>query len=118
MKLIVLSALFLMSSAAFAKGQVFCKDRGTIYNVEKSGLECQGAILQGEICFTGSASEAAKLLNSDAVHDIFDGTDGEFIEKARAVGADKITYTSVDQANEWKDQVTIKRCLGSWFRTN
>ncbi len=116
MKVIVLTSLFLMTSAAFAKGQVFCKDSGTIYNIAKSGFECQGAILQGEICFTGKANEAADLLNSDDVHDIFDGTDGEFIQKARAIGADKITYISVDQANDWQDKVTITRCLGSWFR--
>ncbi len=116
MKTIFLSALFLMTSAAFAKGQVFCKDDGKIYNIEKSGFECQGPILMGEICFTGKATEAADVLNSDAVHDIFDGTDGEFIQKARAVGTEKITYTSVDQANDWKDQVTIKRCGATWFR--
>ncbi|MES2526272.1 MAG: hypothetical protein V4598_04270 [Bdellovibrionota bacterium] len=116
MKVIVLTSLFLMTSAAFAKGQVFCKDGGTIYNIEKSGFECQGAILQGDICFSGKAVEAVAILNSDEVHDIFDGTDGEFIQNARAIGAEKITYTSVDQANEWKDQVTIKRCLASWFR--
>jgi hypothetical protein len=42
MESIFLTSLFLMSSAAYSKGQVLCKEGGKIYQIEKTGLECQG----------------------------------------------------------------------------
>ncbi len=117
MKTLLLVSLLVSTSYAFAGAKVFCKESGQIINVlSQDGSECQGAIYMGEICFTGNAKEAADILNSSPIRDMFDGTDGEFIERARAKDADTITYVSVDQANEWSTKVKIKRCLGSWFR--
>lgn len=117
MKFAVVLTFALVSSGAFAKGQVFCKENGKIINVlSEDGFDCQGAIFTGDVCFTGNANEAAEVLESDTVSDYFDGTDGEYITNVRVKNKDTITYTRMDDANEWSDKVTIKRCLGSWFR--
>lgn len=118
MKLIILFALTVTATSAFAKGQVYCKADGAIVNVQDtdSAFECQGALYTGEVCFTGDAREAAVILNSQFVRDAFDGTDGEFIRNARVKSKDKIAYTSVDLANEMSSKQEINRCEGTWFR--
>lgn len=118
MKKILFIALALSVTASFAgTGKVFCKDSGRIINVlSQDGFDCQGALLMGDVCFTGNAKEAAAVLSSQEVDDYFDGTDGEMIKYVRVKNNDTITYLYVDQANDWKDGRTIKRCLGSWFR--
>lgn len=117
MKTILLLSLVLSTSAAFAKGQVFCMESGKIINVlSQDGFDCQGALYTGDVCFTGDIREATQILNSQEVRDMFDGTDGEYIKGARAKDANSIGYTAVDEANEWSTKVVIKRCLGSFFR--
>ncbi len=117
MKTILLLSLVLSTSAAFAKGQVFCKESGKVINVlSQDGFDCQGALYTGDVCFTGQIKEAADVLNSTEVRDLFDGTDGEYIKGARAKDANTISYTAVDEANEVSSRVTIKRCTGSFFR--
>lgn len=118
MKMIFLMTLALSSTAALADAKVYCKDyNGKIINVlGKDGFDCQSQIYDGSICFTGNVREAAAIINSDAVRELFDGTDGEYVKGARPKGADKIIYTAVDEANEWSNDVTTERCLGRWFR--
>ena len=118
MKMIFLLTLALSTTAAFADAKVFCRSySGKIINVlSQDGLDCQAQIYDGSICFTGNVREASAIVNSDAVRELFDGTDGEYVKGAKPRGKDAITYTAMDEGNDWSNDVSIKRCLGSFFR--
>lgn len=117
MKAFILLSLLIFSAGVFAKADVYCKDNGRVINIlSEDYFDCQGYLLMGAVCFTGNRGEAIKILNSQEVRNMFDGTDGEFIENAHYMGRDEISYTVQDLANEWSDKVSIKRCSASFFR--
>lgn len=112
---------FLVSGFAFSStGKVFCKDDNGVKNVlDDNGWQCRGEFLfggNGNACFTGSRSEAIAILNSLEDLGYFYGTDGEYITDAYYKGSKEISYTMVDQANEWTEKGSLARCTASFFR--
>jgi len=103
-----LLVIFSFSSQA----AVFCvNDQKEFVDVLKAELDCQGPLLWGDgVCFTGSRSQAIRVLNSAELNQIFDGTDGEYIGNAHFNGRNAISYTSFDDANELTSKIVINRC--------
>jgi hypothetical protein len=109
MKYIIL-VLFLVANVSFA--DVFC-----VLNQEKINVlserrdECLESLALGEnICFTGKRSDAISILKSKKFLEIFEGSDGEYINNVHLKGKNQISYDYVDEGNSYIEKHSIKSC--------
>lgn len=107
---IIAAALLLTSFSSFA-GSIYCNSNSGLVDVLKDEYRsCVDDVLQGAVCFKGSRETAIRVLNSNALREMFEGTDGEYVGAAHFNGVDAISYTYFDQGNDVSDKHVIKRC--------
>lgn len=108
MKTLSLSLLFIATNI-FAN--VYCYENSKLVHVLSGEWDrCNGELYTGKVCYRGNRAEAIELLNSQAVKDKFEGTDGEYVGSARAYRQDQIRYRSVDSSNRIEDTHYIRKC--------
>lgn len=102
-------ALLVISTNSFAN--VYCQKNGRYVHVLSGDWDtCNTELYTGKICYRGNRAEAIELLNSQAIKDKFEGTDGEYVGSARAYHPDQIRYRSVDSSNRISDTHYIRKC--------
>lgn len=111
-KILFVVLTFVAMNAVAGDAQILCDLDGDQVDIESNdGYLCADELLGGgDACFKGDVNTAVMILNLPKTRDIFDGTDGEYIKNARAVGKNRILYTTVDEANDVTDQQFISRC--------
>ncbi|OFZ20515.1 MAG: hypothetical protein A2X94_10800 [Bdellovibrionales bacterium GWB1_55_8] len=106
MKAIIASVL--AAQTGFAAGaDVFCKVEGQVVSAttEQGHYDCAESLAWGAACFTGSAAEVIRMINTGEF-----SWDEEYLDRARFAGPNSIAYTWVDGPNSIRKKMLIHRC--------
>lgn len=111
MKSIAISLAFISFSAFAAPAKLVCKKRDQGIDVfSMDGWKCARSIHAGDVCFIGDVRAAEQLMNSNELRDIFDAANEEFIENARVISSDAISFEAISDVELQSTVRTMKRC--------
>jgi hypothetical protein len=111
MKSIAISLAFISFSAIAAPAKLVCKKREQAIDVfSMDGWKCARSIHAGDVCFMGDVRTAERMMNSNNLRDIFDAANEEFIENARVLSNDAISFEAVSDVDLQSTVRKMKRC--------